>query len=236
MTEVVSTNTPWTLDDLLAAFDRAWSSASLGLAAPETLAVLAAQATAECGRLGKHCYCHNVSNIMGASPEGLYHVLRKAPECAPPDKLPAGAVRVQTSIVCPPGQVAYLPAGGSRFRAYSSLDLGVADKLAVLLRVWPRAVAALAHGGEVGERASNFVQALLKPAYFTADPVAYLNAVRPIAREYMTAATALVSSRPSTLPPPSDAVMPTLLAHAPVEGVVLADFLGTLADDDAPKS
>lgn len=236
MTEVLSTNTPWTLDALLLAFDRAWSSASLGQAAPETLAVLAAQSTAECGRLGKHCYCFNVSNIMGSSPEGLYHVLRKAPECAPPDKLPPGAVRVQTSIVCPPGQVAYLPAGGSRFRAYSSLELGAADKIAVLLRVWPQAVAALAHGGEVGERAANFVQGLLKPKYFTADPVAYLSAVRPIAREYLGAAAAIVASRPSTLPPPSDAVVPTLLAHEPVEGVVLADFLSTLADDDATKS
>ena len=42
--------------------------------------VLAAQSTVECGPQGRAgCFNYNVSNIMGTSPEGFFHVLQ-APE------------------------------------------------------------------------------------------------------------------------------------------------------------
>lgn len=194
--------TRWTVQDLLEAYDRAFSACKLGDAQAGALATLAAQSTLECGRGGPGCYNYNVSNIMGSSPAGLYHVLQ-SPECAPSDKVPAGALRVTTSIACPPGMVAYVPAGGSRFRAYLSLDDGCVDKIATLGKTWPRALEVLVAGGDVDTVSSKYVAELRRPAYFTGDPATYLSVVRSVAREYLSVAEHVATCRGQDAPPAS---------------------------------
>lgn len=186
MTEIEKRVTRWTPNELLAALARATSALTIH---PESIAVLAAQATLETGRGGTGCYNWNVSNIMGAGPDGLYHVLTKAPECARADRVPAGAVIVlSTNVVCGPGLVAYLPPGGSKFRAYKSLDEGCADKLQVLGRVWPGALSALGRKAGLDAMVSAFVDGLMAPRYFTADPTSYRQSCLSIAREYLALA------------------------------------------------
>lgn len=235
MSQVPSTRTPWELDELLGSLDRAYLAIVGSYVTVEGLAALAAQATLETGRGGKSCYNHNVSNIMGVSPEGTFHVLRSAPECAPRDKVPAGATILEhTNVACPPGSVAYLPPGGSRFRAYSTLELACEDKLAVLLSLWPRAVEALGRDTPVEATVASFVAGLKRPIakadYFTSDAMSYARSTTSIAREYLDRARAQVGRRTMPSPLPTR----TLDANVPVEGVVLEDFLATLADDE-PK-
>lgn len=246
--QVASQRTTWELDALLGSLDRAWSAIVDTPLPAAGLAVLAAQATLETGRRGASCWNWNVSNIMGVSPEGLFHVLRAAPECAPRHKVPEGAtILTTTNVACPPGSVAYLPPGGSRFRAYSSLELGCEDKLAVLAALWPLAVEALGSGMAVEATASAFVAGLKRPLvrgeYMTADAVSYARSVTSIAREYLSRAEAHVrelddAGQACADEPTQPALpVPTLEAHAPVEGVVLEDFLTSLADEPSePKT
>lgn len=181
-TAVEAKKTPWTLPALLAAYHRAAVLKNVALSDPAAL-VLAAQSTVECGQGGRAgCFNFNVSNIMGSSPEGLYHVLQ-APECAPADKVPQGGTVLPTaSVACPPGYVSYIPAGGSKFRAYNSLDAGCADKLATLQKTWPAAVKALELGGSLDTIAQSYVRALTSPRYFTADERAYAGSLQSVAR------------------------------------------------------
>lgn len=198
MIEVAKKVTRWTPQELLAALGRA--AAPLGLP-PESIAILAAQATLETGRGGTGCYNFNISNIMGAGPDGSYHVLTKAPECASPDKVPAGAtVLSSTNVVCGPGKVAYLPPGGSKFRAYKSLDEGCDDKIKVLGRTWPAAVSALGRKADLPQMVRAFVDGLLSPRYFSADPPSYRESTLSIAREYLPLAKHLSSASTAPMP------------------------------------
>jgi hypothetical protein len=198
-TAVEAKKTPWTLLDLIAAYRAAAVYRNIGLTDTAAL-VLAAQSTVECGHGGRAgCFNFNVSNIMGSSPEGLYHVLQ-APECAPTDKVPQGGTVLPTaSVACPPGYVSYIPAGGSKFRAYTSLQAGCADKLATLQKTWPAAVKALELGGSLDTIAQSYVRALSSPRYFTADERAYAGSLQSVARtlsasyEVMRAQTRLAS-------------------------------------------
>ena len=199
-TAVEPKKTTWTLPDLLSAYHRAAIALNVGLSDNAAL-VLVAQSTVECGPGGKvGCFNFNVSNIMGASPEGLFHVLQ-APECAPANKVPAGGTVLATpSVACPPGYVSYIPAGGSKFRAYSSFDAGCTDKLRTLSKTWPAAVAALQLGGSLDAVAQSYVRALTSPRYFTADEKVYARTLLSIARGLSsTRETMLVQARLASL-------------------------------------
>lgn len=180
--QIEKKNTKWTSEELMSTYAVAGQIEGLTLSA-EALAVLGAQSSLECGAGGTYCYNYNVSNIMGTSPEGMFHVLHNAPECAPLDRLPVGALIVQnTNISCPPGSVAYIPAKGSKFRAYSSLENGCKDKLVTLKKVWPAALSALTSGLELSAMCKAYVNGLLNPRYFSADENVYLEKIETIAK------------------------------------------------------
>lgn len=200
MSEVAATRTPWTPGGLLAAYAQAWRDVLGGEAPREALALLHAQATLECGHSGRSCWNHNVGNLMHFDArQGDWHRLNAAPECATPDRVPANApVLSSTNIACAPGQVAYVPPGGSRFRAYGSFLEGCADKLRVLDARWPLAVVALRAGAA---DAVAFVAGL--KGYFTADAAAYARNVRLLAAECLrtTPDVDWPDGKPSTIPP-----------------------------------
>jgi hypothetical protein len=187
-TEVPVQRTRWTNASLLAAYALALRAHGIE-PTREALACLWAQSSLECGRDGQSCWNWNVSNIMHFAPrQGRYHILGGAPECAPPDRIPAGATRLdpsKTSVKCAPGHVPYIPAGGSRFRAYATLAEGCVDKVATLAARWPQALAALAEatGGSVDNVAARFVTGLVTPRYFTASVPSYLSILQSLARE-----------------------------------------------------
>jgi hypothetical protein len=203
VSQVQARRTPWTTRALLAAYADAWRTVLSGEASPFALALLWAQATLECGRGGQSCWGNNTGNIMSAALwQGDYHVLRNAPECYDPDKLPAGATLLEkTNIACPPGKVAAIPPGGSRFRAYPTLLDGCTDKLRVLARQWPRAIAAL-KAAAVPDDADAFVLGLVgPPRYFTASSASYARQLKSLSAECMRATPA------SDWPPaPTDAI------------------------------
>lgn len=236
-TKVDTKHTPWTLDELFGALDRAFHAIVGVLASAEALATLAGQATIETGRGGKSCYGNNVSNIMGTSPEGLFHELAAAPECGDPNNLPPGArLAPNAVVVCGEGKVAYIPANPSRFRSYSSLDLGCEDKMSVLLALWPKAIEALlvSDGSDVKAVATAFALALKKPIakndYHSSDKTSYARFVTSLAAEFIERAQVFVDRR-TILPPPN----PTLLDNKPTESVVLPAFLETLVTDTPDK-
>jgi hypothetical protein len=186
-TEVQIKRTRYTRRELLAAMNRAWHVVVGGPAPRAALALLCGQVTLETGWDGESCWWHNVSNIMGESPEGLYLVLGKAPECALDlSKIPGATPLATTNVVCAPGQSAYLPAGGSKFRAYSNLDRACVDKLQVLKAIWPKSMEALAAATSPSD-AVVFVSGLVVGAdgkrrlYMTADPYHYAVSIKSIA-------------------------------------------------------
>lgn len=190
-TEVQVKGTPYTRRELLAALARAWRVVVGGEIPRFALALLCGQVTIETGWDGRYCWNHNVSNIMGTSPEGLFHVLHKAPECSHnPHAIPGATVLETSNVVCAPGQSAYLPAGGSKFRAYTSLDRACVDKLEVQLEIWPKAILALA-GATSLDAVTGFVAGLLvdgvgnRRLYMTADPVKYRADVKDIAGTFI---------------------------------------------------
>ena len=193
-TQVEKINTKWTLEGLVSAFYEACINANLGIPSPEALATLAAQSTIECGHGGPGCWNYNVSNIMGVSPEGLYHVL-KAPECAKPENVPKGAtVLSSTNVACPPGHVAYIPPGGSKFRAYSSLANGCTDKIETLKRIWPVAIKSLIAPGNITMVSHSYVDGLVTPRYFTSDIPTYKSTVSSIAEGFLDEARVIVNN------------------------------------------
>lgn len=194
-TQVERKNTRWTSEELMSTYAVAGQLENLGLLSAEALSVLAAQSSLECGAGGVFCYNYNVSNIMGSSPEGMFHVLKNAPECAPANQLPAGALIVTNSgIACPPGSVAYIPAKGSRFRAYSSLENGCRDKIVTLKKTWPQAVEALTTNTDIKSMCQKYVAGLLQPRYFTADETVYLDKIISIAKILLKGAVNIQSS------------------------------------------
>lgn len=236
--EVTVMQTPWSVPELIESLDHAWSAVGLGDAPWQALAALAAQATIETGRNGASCYRHNISNIMGESPEGMFHVLHKAPECALPDHIPAGAtVLTSSNVACGPDRVPYLPKGGSKFRAYSSLLLGCEDKVMVLLRIWPKAVAALRRGGDLDLSALvlAYVTELVTPRYFTADVPHYQATVASIAKEYVGVAQSHVAKRAlASVASSEPRTTTTFERERPSESPSLLEFLDSLVDE--PKA
>jgi len=226
MTEVPVHRTPWAMPELLAAYAEAWREVIGGEPSRAALAILAAQATLECGHGGGSCWNHNTGNVMALGGyAGDYHVLRGAPECFDEGKVPAGWREVQGSVVCGPGKVSAVPVAGSRFRAYASFAAGCADKLRVLDRQWGRAIVALqaATGAEAAEA---FVAGLVgPPRYFTASATSYANQVRSLAQTIMRATADADWPAPPAryeIPPPP----------VPVEVPQAVDFVQTLATDE----
>ena len=177
--------TPWTTSELLAAYADAWRAVVLGEPSRAALAVLWGQATLECGRGGRACYCHNVGNVRAGELEP-HCLLPGAYEFAAPGQVPPGATIIPTpaGAAQPPGTVCYLPpAKAQRFRAYSSLAEGCAGKLGLVARRWPRALDAL-RGATGAEAARGYVMGLLvPPAYMTGDAGQYLASVWSLASE-----------------------------------------------------
>lgn len=216
MSEVPVKRTPWTTRELLAAYAEAWRTIVGGEPSRACLALLWAQASLECGRDGKSAYGNNPGNIMAfASWAGDYHVLRGAPECGVPGKLPAGATQIDpaaTSIKCGPGLVPYLPAGGSRFRAYPTLLSGCTDKIRVVDRQWPRAIVALSTA--IGpDAATAFVEGL--KGYFTASPTAYASTLRSLAAECLRTTREDDWPAPGLSPQPTEGNGPVTAPHTP---------------------
>ncbi len=235
--EVPAKRTPWTTRDLLAAYADAWRAIVGGEPSRNALALLWAQASLECGRDGRPgAFNHNVGNLMAFSSwQSTYHVLRGAPECYPAGKVPAGWREIPasaTSIAIPPGYVAALPLNGSRFRAYASLLDGCTDKLRVLSRQWPRAVAALASASGP-EDAPAFVAGLVgPPRYFTASATSYAATLRSLATE------CLRTVGESAWPSPVSDYGPEIDTSPPLDLSVLqaVDFARTLIDERARDS
>lgn len=235
VSEVPVKRTPWTTPELLAAYATAWRVVVGTEPSRAALACLWGQACLECGRGGKSCFGWNVGNIMALGAyAGEYHVLRGAPECGDPDNLPKGATRLTHShVACAPGKVPYLPAGGSRFRAYVSLVAGCMDKLRLYERQWPKALAALVAAQSPADAAA-FVDGLLTPRrYFTADAAKYLWDVRSLAAECLR--TTREEDWPGAAPVPSDA--PDTLRDSPTgksSEQIRAVDPGTAPDDWRP--
>lgn len=206
MTEVPATRTPWSNAALVASMATAWRMVFGEEPGRSTLAKLWAQSALETKR-GASCWGNNPSNIMGADPEtGCYHVLGKAPECAvDPYAIPGATPLASSHVVCAPGTSPYLPAGGSRFRAYPSLVRGCIDKIRVLLALWPEAAEALRAG-----TVAAFVSGLIRGV----DDKGNLPAPGRTGRRYMTAD-----------PPSYEESMESLVA----------EILRTLAETDWPK-
>lgn len=232
MAEVPVRKTPWTLDELLTSYQRAWTAKfGVPLGAAGTC-ILAAQSTLECGPLGKiGCFGCNPSNIMAlGNYAGDYHVLRLAPECGDPNALPADAILpTSVTISCKPGQVAYIPKGGSRFRSYKSFDEGCADKIAVLHAIWPLACDVLYSARDSSDVLA-FVNAILRPRYFSASEITYAKNVASIMDGILASVAPAfwAAFDPAAV---VDVPTPTLLSEKPYEEVTLMGFLSTLADD-----
>jgi len=190
MAEVPVYRTPWALAELLAAYAEAWREVLGGEPSRAALAILAGQATLECGHGGSSCWNYNTGNVMALGPyAGDYHVLRGAPECFPEGKVPAGWRIVESSVACGPGKVSAVPVAGSRFRAYATFREGCADKLRVLDRQWGRAIVALQAATGV-EATAAFVEGLLgPPKYFSSSPAAYTRSVLDLAQRLERAVT-----------------------------------------------
>lgn len=200
--EVPVRRTPWTIGELLTAYAEAWRETIGGEPSRAALAILAGQATLECGHGGESCFNHNTGNMMAfATYGGDYHVLRSAPECFPEGKVPAGWRVVESSVACGPGKVAAVPINGSRFRAYGTFKDGCADKLRLLDRQWGRSIVALQAATGV-EAAAAFVEGLLgPPKYFSSSPPAYTSSVLDLAQRIARAAS---ESDWPTIPAPPD--------------------------------
>jgi len=195
-TEVPAKRTPWTTPQLLSALASAWRS--FGIEPSRfTLSIGWGQGAIETGRGGFGCFNDNIGNVMGADPEtGNYHVLGKAPECAvDPYSIPGATVLTSSHVACAPGTSPYLPAGGSKFRAYVDLEAGCRDKLRVIARLWPKAFMILSRASGP-ESAEAFAHALIQGVTIPLSPemvVALVLANAPLdavpigGRKYMTA-------------------------------------------------
>lgn len=232
MAEVPVRRTPWATRDLLAAYATAWRTVIGGELSHYALALLWGQASIECSRGGTSCYGFNVGNLMaGTLWQGDYHILRSAPECYDPDKVPPGAaVLLRTNIKCPPGKVAAIPPGGSRFRAYESLLEGCTDKIRAFAAIWPAAILAL-RDAETDADAATFIRALLSPRYFTASEVTYLANVRSLAAECVSTVPAGDWPPPPSSHPPPARTFDTQPTEGAAEGPFRDGFLATLADN-----
>lgn len=195
--ELPAVRTPWTTASLLHDYAAAWRF--FGIEPSRiTLAICWGQAAIETGRGGYGCFNGNIGNVMGEAPEtGAFHVLKKAPECSVnPYAIPGATVLTSSHVVCAPGMSPYLPAGGSRFRAYPDVATGCRDKIRVVARLWPRAVAILAAATDT-IAALEYAMALIRgvgnpltpdEASFVLAGAYELGAIPTGTRKYMTAA------------------------------------------------
>lgn len=237
-TEVPARRTPWTTPELLAALADGWRA--FGIEPSRfTLAVGWGQGAIETGRGGTGCFNGNIGNVMGEDPEtGCYHVLGKAPECAVnPYAIPGATVLTSPHVACAPGTSPYLPAGGSRFRAYADLRAGCRDKLRVLARLWPKAFRVLA-SAQGPEAAEPYARALLQGVGTPLTPelvVALVLADTPIdriptgGRKYMTADPVkyggdMLSLSRECISRTPDASWPPPAAMQPITVEILADL------------
>lgn len=189
--EVEARRTPWTRRGLLHAYVAAFRTVTGLEPSRRTLAIAFGQSTLECGHDGAGCRGFNVSNIMGVDPEtGCFHVLHKAPECAvDPHTIPGATPLTSSHVVCAPGQSAYLPAGGSRFRSYPNVEAGCRDKLRVVAELWPEAFLALV-AGDVRGYVVGLWNGVDGRDYATADKGKYLSDVSWLADDLFASATA----------------------------------------------
>ncbi len=188
MTPVPRVVTRWTDDELLGAYAAAWPRVVGGEPSRAALAILWGHASIECSRNGVRCYNYNVGNVRAGESEPHY-LLPSAYEFALPGQVPAGATIIPIpagSAPPSPAHVAYLlPAKAQRFRSFDSFHDGCAAKLALVLRRWPRALAALRTASSPSS-ALLYVDGLLaRPAYLTGSGVAYANSIAELAAELM---------------------------------------------------
>jgi hypothetical protein len=227
LTEIAAKRTPWKDRELLADYARAWRIVIGGELGRPGLALLRAMACIETGHGGASCYNGNIGNVMpGKLWRGEYHVLKLAPECYDdPDDVPdGGTILTKTNIACEPGQVAAIPPGGSRFRAYASILDGCIDKLRRFDAQWPRAIIALVAATSPAS-AVEFVAGLLTPKrYFSASPASYANGMRDISARFLRTAPDDVwpalplSQAPDTIPstPTSKSSQSLRAVNAPI--------------------
>lgn len=228
------TVTRWTDAELLAAYDQAYRDVIGERPSRAALAVLWAQACLEVSRGGAHCYNWNVGNVRAGELEP--HVLLPgAYEFAAAGQVPVGAVVIappRGAAVPPDRPVCYLlPARAQRFRAYDGLYEGCLGKLGLVARRWPAAIEALRLATGAPAARAYVLGLLVPPAYFTGDPSAYTSSVLSLTAECLRRPEAdwpaeptptLTSTLTEPAPPP-----------VPVEVPVAADFVATLADDEA---
>ena len=187
MTFIPRTSTPWLRADYLAAMSDALLALTGKRPPRATLAILWAQSILECGRHGAvegpSCWCHNVGNLRGSAPDGLFTVLPGAWEIA-----------ADGSTVYPADQ---------RFRAYASLRDGALDMLTMLSQQGNFARAWAVLTGE-NPTARAYVEALRDGHYFTADPRDYERSVEALSIECMrnTPVTDWPASGAQLPPPP----------------------------------
>lgn len=183
---VPTTRTVVTFESLVTAFAHSFEAAHGEPPEVVDVATICGKLAMECGRPGpkQSCWCNNVGNVRGVSPEGLFCVLRGAYEfLAIGAALPAGwtEIPLPPGSICPPGQRPVLPPAEQQgFRAYSTLQAACDDYVRVLGarfgHVWRELTA-------IGTTPRRFVEAMKADRYFTGDVTTYAATVASIARE-----------------------------------------------------
>lgn len=213
MDPVPRQQTKWTRAELLAAYADAYRAVLGEEPSRAALAVLWGQATMECGRDGKSCWCHNVGNVRAGENEP-HCLLAGAYEFAAVGKVPAGAV-----IISPPAGAAVpadrpicylLPAKAQRFRAFDTFADGCRVKLELLARRWPASIEALRLARDQAAARAFVLGLLVPPAYLTGDSSQYSSSILSLAAECLrTTPEAEWPSVRDTLPAPPDSDAPT---------------------------
>jgi hypothetical protein len=179
-TKVQTRRTPVTLEQLVGPLSRAFHAATGEMPEPIDIAIVFGKKVAENGWPGptETTWCHNIGNIRGVGPSGLYCVLKGAWELAAAARVPA-LLKAGYIVLDPPppqakvtpGTVCVLPPPEKQgFRAYNDLDEACTDYVHVLGTRFRRAWEELR--GVLSDPA-DFVYALKGDGYFSGDVEAY---------------------------------------------------------------